>query len=310
MQAGWFDVVVDRWLVKAVPQTVGHGWTSSSDRLAGMSVGTPSVAAMSLSPTAAHRTGRRRRAERRGRRCPRPRPGRRQRRDPRRSRPRRPGGRGVGSAQRRGPPGRQRPVGLRPELSQGEGESLVHKQFGDSFEETELEDVLAEAGVGHLVVAGAATDACIRSTIHGAVTRGYDVTLVGDAHTTGDLTSYGAPPPEAVIAHTNLYWSFHEVPGRTTAVLDTADVQFTGDLEHRRQLPSVDPKLSAETWTLSWTPPCDTARRARLARHLDRHFARTPPGSVRSPAGISRQRGDPRPTLGSSRLDRAVGAMR
>jgi nicotinamidase-related amidase len=110
------------------------------------------------------------------------------------------------------------------ELSQGEGESVVHKQFGDSFEETELEDVLAGAGVGHLVVAGAATDACIRSTIHGAVTRGYDVTLVGDAHTTGDLTSYGAPPPEAVIAHTNLYWSFHEVPGRTTAVVDTVDI--------------------------------------------------------------------------------------
>jgi hypothetical protein len=115
------------------------------------------------------------------------------------------------------------------ELVRLESEPLVHKSYGDSFEETELEDVLAGAGVGHLIVAGAATDACIRSTIHGAVTRGYDVTLVGDAHTTGDLTSYGAPPPEAVIAHTNLYWSFHEVPGRTTAVLDTADVQFTGD---------------------------------------------------------------------------------
>jgi nicotinamidase-related amidase len=116
-----------------------------------------------------------------------------------------------------------------PELSQAEEEPVVHKQFGDSFEETDLEDVLASAGAGHLVVAGAATDACVRSTIHGAVTRGYDVTLVGDAHTTGDLTSYGAPPPEAVIAHTNLYWSFHEVPGRTTAVVDTAEVDFAGD---------------------------------------------------------------------------------
>jgi len=114
-----------------------------------------------------------------------------------------------------------------PELAQGEGEPVVHKQYGDSFEATDLEAVLASAGVGHLVVAGAATDACVRSTIHGAVTRGYDVTLVGDAHTTGDLTSYGAPPPEAVIAHTNLYWKFHEVPGRTTAVVDTADVDLS-----------------------------------------------------------------------------------
>ena len=113
-----------------------------------------------------------------------------------------------------------------PELLQAETEPVVHKQFGDSFEQTDLEDVLSAAGVGHVVVAGAATDACIRSTIHGAVTRGYDVTLVGDAHTTGDLTSYGAPPPGAVIAHTNLYWSFHEVPGRTAAVADTAAVTF------------------------------------------------------------------------------------
>ena len=99
-----------------------------------------------------------------------------------------------------------------PELLQAETEPVVHKQFGDSFEQTDLEDVLSAAGVGHVVVAGAATDACIRSTIHGAVTRGYDVTLVGDAHTTGDLTSYGAPPPDAVIAHTNLYWKLPRGP--------------------------------------------------------------------------------------------------
>jgi nicotinamidase-related amidase len=112
------------------------------------------------------------------------------------------------------------------ELAPGDAEPLVEKTYGDSFEDTDLEDILSAAGVGHLVVAGAATDACVRSTIHGAVTRGYDVTLVADAHTTGDLTSYGAPPPEAVIAHTNLYWSFHEVPGRTTEVQETAEVVF------------------------------------------------------------------------------------
>jgi nicotinamidase-related amidase len=113
-----------------------------------------------------------------------------------------------------------------PELHQGESEAVVHKQFADSFEDTDLEDVLAAAGVGHLVVAGAQTDECIRSTIHGAFTRGYDVTLVGDAHTTEDLTEYGAPPPDKVIAHTNLYWENHSAPGRTAAVADTADISF------------------------------------------------------------------------------------
>jgi nicotinamidase-related amidase len=114
-----------------------------------------------------------------------------------------------------------------PELTRAESEPLVHKTFGDSFEATDLEEVLAAAGVGHLVVTGAQTDACIRSTIHGAFTRGYDVTLVGDAHTTEDQTQWGAPPPEQVIGHTNLYWQFQAAPGRTAGVIETKDVTFT-----------------------------------------------------------------------------------
>ena len=113
-----------------------------------------------------------------------------------------------------------------PELVRQESEPLVHKSYGDSFEGTDLEDVLAAAGIGHLVVAGAESDACIRSTIHGAFTRGYDVTLVGDAHTAGDKTAWGAPPVEQVIAHTNLYWQFQAAPGRRAGVVDADDVAF------------------------------------------------------------------------------------
>jgi nicotinamidase-related amidase len=103
---------------------------------------------------------------------------------------------------------------------------VVHKTYGDSFEDTHLEAVLAERGVGRLVVTGAQTDACIRSTLHGALVRGYDTTLVGDAHTTEDLTKWGAPPPEQVIAHTNLYWQYQTAPGRTAGVVHAADVEF------------------------------------------------------------------------------------
>jgi len=115
-----------------------------------------------------------------------------------------------------------------PELARRESEPLVNKTFGDSFEDTDLEEVLAKAGVGRLVVTGAQTDACIRSTIHGAFARGYDVTLVGDAHTTGDQSAWGAPPPDKVIAHTNLYWRYESAPGRTAAVTETKDVTFGG----------------------------------------------------------------------------------
>ena len=113
-----------------------------------------------------------------------------------------------------------------PELQRLESEPLVHKAFGDSFEATDLAPVLAAAGVGHLVVVGAQTDACIRSTIHGAFARGYDVTLVADAHTTEDQSAWGAPAPEQVIAHTNLYWRDQQAPGRTACVLPTAEVSF------------------------------------------------------------------------------------
>jgi isochorismate hydrolase len=114
------------------------------------------------------------------------------------------------------------------ELRMEPSEPVVHKSYGDSFEETDLEQVLAERGIGQLVVAGAQTDACIRSTLHGALVRGYDVTLVGDAHTTEDLSAYGAPPPEAVIAHTNLYWRYQSAPGRKGGTLPTSEISFTG----------------------------------------------------------------------------------
>jgi nicotinamidase-related amidase len=112
------------------------------------------------------------------------------------------------------------------ELSPGDGEPVVQKHYGDSFEATDLEDVLAARGVGRVVVTGAQSDACIRATLHGALVRGYDVTLVGDAHTTEDLTDYGAPTPEQVISHTNLYWSWATAPGRRGDVVSTDDVSF------------------------------------------------------------------------------------
>jgi nicotinamidase-related amidase len=113
-----------------------------------------------------------------------------------------------------------------PELVWEEDEPLVHKQYGDSFEDTDLESVLAERGVGRLLVTGAQTDECVRSTLHGAFVRGYDTTLVGDAHTTEDLSEWGAPAPDKVIDHTNLYWSNQSAPGRTAGVVETAEVEF------------------------------------------------------------------------------------
>jgi nicotinamidase-related amidase len=113
-----------------------------------------------------------------------------------------------------------------PELSPAADDPQVDKLYGDSFEDTPLEEVLAGLGVGRLLVAGAQTDACVRATLHGAFVRGYDTTLVSDAHTTEDHSAYGAPPPDQVIAHTNLYWQYHDGPGRSAGAVAAADVDF------------------------------------------------------------------------------------
>ncbi|MEU0335793.1 cysteine hydrolase family protein [Streptomyces sp. NPDC006193] len=115
-----------------------------------------------------------------------------------------------------------------PELKRLDAEPLVAKSYRDSFEDTDLESVLAGQGVGSLVVTGAQTDFCVRSTLHGALARGYDATLVADAHTTEDLTAYGAPAPERVIAHTNLYWSGQHAPGRRGGTVSSAELTFQG----------------------------------------------------------------------------------
>jgi nicotinamidase-related amidase len=113
-----------------------------------------------------------------------------------------------------------------PELAPGDAEPHIDKTYGDAFEDTSLETVLSDLGVGRLLVVGAETDACVRSTLHGAFVRGYDAILVSDAHTTNDQSEWGAPPPDQVIAHTNLYWADQRAPGRTAGTVATEDVDF------------------------------------------------------------------------------------
>ncbi len=113
------------------------------------------------------------------------------------------------------------------ELERNDDEPLVHKHYGDSFEETDLESLLAARQVGRLVVTGAQTDACVRSTLHGALVRGYDATLVADAHTTEDMREWGGPlAPDQAIAYTNMYWKWSEAPGRKGGTVPAAEVDF------------------------------------------------------------------------------------
>lgn len=114
-----------------------------------------------------------------------------------------------------------------PELLPAADDPRLDKRYGDSFEDTDLEKTLERLAIGRLYIAGAQSDACIRSTLHGALVRGYDTILVADAHTTEDLTQWGAPSPDAVIRHTNLYWEYTTAPGRSAGVVTVDDLEFT-----------------------------------------------------------------------------------
>jgi len=127
----------------------------------------------------------------------------------------------------RGSAGWQLPDALAP----APGESVVHKRYGDAFEDTDLGDVLTRSGVGHLVVAGAQTDACIRASVHGALVRGYDVTLVSDCHTTGEFPAeYSGGEPISARTKINLTNSYvhydSEYKGRAGTTKPAAEIEF------------------------------------------------------------------------------------
>lgn len=119
------------------------------------------------------------------------------------------------------------PWGLVAELSPDATEPRISKAYTDAFDHTHLDATLSQLSVGHVVVAGAQTDACIRATLHGALVRGYSATLVSDAHTTKDQTAWGAPPPDEVIAHMNLGWARQTAHGRRADTAATAHINFT-----------------------------------------------------------------------------------
>jgi nicotinamidase-related amidase len=116
-----------------------------------------------------------------------------------------------------------------PELAPHEGEVHVHKQYESSFEGTTLESELAQRGVSHIVLAGAMTNWCIRATAYGALDRGYDLTLVKDAHTTShlDLDDGFQIRAEQVVQDLNVVMRWLSYPGRKSSTATADEVVFT-----------------------------------------------------------------------------------
>lgn len=116
---------------------------------------------------------------------------------------------------------------LAPSLQRLAEEPLVRKTYRDSFADTDLAVQLRSVGATRLIVAGAQTDFCVRTTVQSAAARGFNVTLVADVHTTTGADWGGVNiSAEQIVAHTNMYWSGFRYPGASFSVEAHDHVQF------------------------------------------------------------------------------------
>jgi nicotinamidase-related amidase len=115
-----------------------------------------------------------------------------------------------------------------PELVPRADEPRVHKRFNSSFEQTSLDEELRRLDASHLVLAGAATNWCIRATAYGALERGYDLTLVEDAHTTGTMELEDGARIEAatLVRELNVGMTWVEYPGRRNGTATAEQLDF------------------------------------------------------------------------------------
>ncbi|MBK9522517.1 MAG: isochorismatase family protein [Rhodocyclaceae bacterium] len=116
-----------------------------------------------------------------------------------------------------------------PPLAPAAGEVLIHKHFNSSFEATSLDQELARLGATHITLAGASSNWCIRATAYGALERGYDLTLLSDAHTTNTMVLDDGTRLEAadLVKELNIAMTWLSYPGRTNATAKTEDTTFT-----------------------------------------------------------------------------------
>lgn len=115
-----------------------------------------------------------------------------------------------------------------PELRPGEGEISIHKSFNSAFERTMLNDELARLGINRVVLAGAATNWCIRATSYGALERGYDLILIEDGHTTGSigLEDGRTIEAEAIVRELNIAMTWVRYPDRVNGTVAAAAIGF------------------------------------------------------------------------------------
>ncbi len=108
-----------------------------------------------------------------------------------------------------------------------EGDLVIRKPETDAFYGTSLQEELTARDIKRLVVSGCKTEHCVDATCRRATTLGYNVTLVGDAHSTTDNEILAA---EQIIAYHNYLlesvWSDEQGEAVGVYVKRTGEVEF------------------------------------------------------------------------------------
>jgi len=112
---------------------------------------------------------------------------------------------------------------IHPAIKPQAEDLIIRKRASDSFFETTLERELEARGVKHLIITGCMTEYCVDTTARRAISMGYDVTLVSDAHTTIDNKLLNAAQ---IIAHHNSLLDGFDAGSHTISVKPADQVIF------------------------------------------------------------------------------------
>jgi nicotinamidase-related amidase len=110
---------------------------------------------------------------------------------------------------------------LLPNLHLEPADIRVSKRSCDAFLGTRLEEELAAASVGELIVTGCATDFCVDTTVRAALARGYKTIAPCDGHTTADRPHLVAVK---IIEHHNAIWADFISPAGPATVCSCEEI--------------------------------------------------------------------------------------
>ncbi|MDQ0273286.1 cysteine hydrolase family protein [Cytobacillus purgationiresistens] len=101
-----------------------------------------------------------------------------------------------GSCNQKGMPG----WSIHPSIQLTGDEVIIEKDFPDSFQQTDLESHLASKNINHIVIAGIQSEICVDATCRQAFSKGFEVTIVEDGHSTFNSNNLTA---DQIINHHN-----------------------------------------------------------------------------------------------------------